>query len=550
MNFNLEKHTSVSRRPGPLVLCILDGVGYSEGREGDAYAAAHTPNLDWLHTNCLNRPLNAHGTHVGLPSDADMGNSEVGHNAIGGGRIVAQGAKLVNSAIETKELYEGTIWRKLIGNVRTKESTLHFIGLFSDGGVHAHIDHLKAMMEQAKAEGVKTFRIHTLLDGRDVGETSALEYILPFEEFLKEFSTDGVCAKIASGGGRMTLTMDRYGAEWPMVERGWNTHVHGQGRQFASAEEAVKTFRDEDGTIDQYLPGFVIGKGDVPVGKICDGDSVIFYNFRGDRGIEISRAFEEGDEFDEFDRGDRPDVEYAGMMEYDGDDHIPNQYLVAPPAINNPMCEFLSHNGISQLAISETQKYGHVTFFFNGNCSGKFDDKLENFVEIPSDVGGFDQRPWMKAVEITDYLEGAIRENKQDFLRVNYANGDMVGHTGNFNAARIAMEVLDTQVGRLVEAVKAVNGVLLITSDHGNCDEMYELDKAGHIKTDETGRQKPKTSHTLNQVPFIVFDPVNQKDFTLTTGEDTGLSHIAGTIFNFLGFQAPDIFARTILETK
>ncbi|EDM26214.1 phosphoglyceromutase [Lentisphaera araneosa HTCC2155] len=545
----LDKHPFITQRPGPVVLCILDGVGYSDHTEGDAYKAAHTPNLDWLHTNCQNRPLNAHGTHVGLPSDADMGNSEVGHNAIGGGRIVAQGAKLVNTALSTGALFEGEIWRKLSGNVREKSSTLHFIGLFSDGGVHSHLDHLKAMVEQARKEGIKSIRFHILLDGRDVSETSALDYVLPFEDYLTSLNAEGVSAKIASGGGRMTITMDRYGAEWDMVERGWNTHVHGEGRQFASAEEAIKTFREEDGFIDQYLPAFVVAENGQPVGRICSGDSVIFYNFRGDRSIEISQAFED-DEFPNFDRGDRPDVEYSGMMEYDGDDHIPKQYLVAPPAIDQPMCEFLSANGVGQLAISETQKYGHVTFFFNGNRSGKFDDKVEDFIEIPSDVGGYDLRPWMKAVEITDYLVPAICENRQPFVRVNYANGDMVGHTGNFNAARMAVEVVDVQVGRLMAAVKKANGVLLVTSDHGNCDEMFEFDKKGEVKRGENGKAKAKTSHTLNKVPFIVYDPASRNEFSLSEVQDAGLSHIAGTVFNLLGFQAPDVFNRTLLEKK
>ncbi|MCM8530883.1 MAG: 2,3-bisphosphoglycerate-independent phosphoglycerate mutase [Lentisphaeraceae bacterium] len=545
----LDKLTDFSRRPGPVVLCIMDGIGYSPYEDGDAYKAAHTPNLDELHRICPNKPLLAHGLSVGLPSDDDMGNSEVGHNAIGGGKIVSQGAKLVNEAIESKDMFAGDIWKKLTKNVIDKESTLHFVGLFSDGNVHSHINHLKAMITQAKDEGVKKIRCHILVDGRDVGETSALDYILPFEEFLKELNTAGLDIAIASGGGRMKLTMDRYEADWAMVEKGYNCHVHGKGRQFSSAEEAVNTYRSELECIDQNLPEFVIAKDGVPVGQIQDGDSVIFHNFRGDRSIEFSLAMQP-EEFTAFDRGDHPEIEYAGMMEYDGDLHIPTQYLVNPPLINGPMGEYLSHNGVSQFAISETQKYGHVTFFFNGNRSGKFDDKLETFIEIPSETTPFEENPWMKAAEITNSVVDAIQQNKSDFLRINYANGDMVGHTGNFDATRLACEVVDMQVGRLMKAVKKANGILLITADHGNADEMYERNKKGEAVVSETGRIKPRTSHSLNKVPFIVYDPQGASYVSFDDNEKAGLGNIASTCINLLGFQAPDEFAPSLINLK
>ncbi|NQZ55905.1 MAG: 2,3-bisphosphoglycerate-independent phosphoglycerate mutase [Lentisphaeraceae bacterium] len=541
----LDKLTDFSRRPGPLVLCIMDGIGYSPYEDGDAVKAAYTPNLDYLHQTCPSNPLNAHGLSVGLPTDDDMGNSEVGHNAIGGGRIVAQGAKLVNEAIATGSLFEGEIWKKLTNNVRNNTSTLHFIGLFSDGNVHSHINHLKAMIEHAKSEGIGRVRCHILVDGRDVGQTSALEYIEPFEEYLTELNANGLDIAIASGGGRMTLTMDRYGADWEMVEKGYNCHVHGIGRQFASAAEAVVTYREETSVIDQNLPEFVITKNGEPLGKIVDGDSVIFHNFRGDRSIEISQAFE-NDDFTAFDRGNRPDAEYAGMMEYDGDDHIPKQFLVDPPVIKEPMCEFLSFNGISQMAISETQKFGHVTFFFNGNRSGKFDDKLENFIEVPSDRISFEQRPWMKAAEITDNILNTIAEGKTDFIRCNYANGDMVGHTGDFNATRVAVEVVDMQVGRLMAAVKKAGGILMVTADHGNADDMFER-KKGKVVT-ENGIIKPRTSHSLNKVPFLIYDPQGKNDISFNTEIDGGLGNISSTCFNLLGIQAPSDFAPSLLK--
>ena len=359
----LDKIKNFKQPQGSLVLCIMDGIGYGKYEWGDAVANAHTPNLDWLHTHCKHRPITAHGKLVGLPSDDDMGNSEVGHNAIGGGKVVSQGAKLVNNAINTRTLFDGGIWKKLINNAVGHKSTLHFIGLFSDGNIHSHINHLKAMIEQAKKRGVCKVRLHILLDGRDVGETTALDYVLPFEQYLEQLSDSNFDIKIASGGGRMTITMDRYNADWKMVEKGYNTHVYGKARQFSSAEQAIKTYRDELGCIDQNLPEFVIAKEGQAVGKIQDNDSVIFYNFRGDRSIEISQAFE-NDDFSAFDRGTRPKVEYAGMMEYDGDNHIPKQYLVAPPLINNPLSEYLCDATLRSYAISETQKFGHITFFF------------------------------------------------------------------------------------------------------------------------------------------------------------------------------------------
>ncbi|HNE10618.1 MAG TPA: 2,3-bisphosphoglycerate-independent phosphoglycerate mutase, partial [Leptospiraceae bacterium] len=272
-----------------VLLVILDGVGYTkkDANAGNAIAGANLPTLNNLWNNHSTIHIKAHGTAVGMPSDDDMGNSEVGHNVLGCGRIFDQGAKLVSNSIDSGELFQGKVWKDLVTNVKTKNSTLHFLGLLSDGNVHSHIDHLKALIEAAKKEGVKSVRIHILLDGRDVPEKSALEYVLPFEKFLSEKRDNNFDIKIASGGGRMTITMDRYEADWSMVERGWNFHVKGEGRTFKSAEEAIETFRKEDPkVIDQYLPGFVIADEKGPVGKITDGDSVVFFNFRGDRAIE------------------------------------------------------------------------------------------------------------------------------------------------------------------------------------------------------------------------------------------------------------------------
>ncbi len=547
----LKKLSNFDGNKGPVLTIVMDGVGIAPDSEANAVAAAYTPTLDMLMKNYPMVSLKAHGTAVGLPSDDDMGNSEVGHNALGAGQVFAQGAKLVSQSIESGKMFASNTWKEIISNVKTNNGTLHFIGLFSDGNVHSHIDHLKAMIIKAKEESVSRVRIHILIDGRDVGETSALEYILPFEEFMDSLKSDSFDVMIASGGGRMKVTMDRYEADWSMVDRGWKTHVLGEGRQFACAADAVNAYREEYKVIDQDLPPFVIAENGTPVGTIEDGDSVIFYNFRGDRSIEISKAFDapEG-AFDKFDRVRVPNVVYAGMLEYDGDLHIPHKYLVSPPEITNTMSEYLTLTNVSQLAISETQKYGHVTYFWNGNRSGKFSDELETYIEVPSDVVPFEQRPWMKCAEITDKLIECLESGKYRYLRVNFPNGDMVGHTGSLLATRCSMEALDLQLARILAVLDKINGVALITADHGNADEMYEMDKkTGAPKSDKNGKFKAKTSHTLNPVPCIIYDNVNREKYTVK--EDNGkfgLSNVAATMVNLLGYEAPDMWDESIIE--
>lgn len=553
MNKILKKLDQFSGVKGPVMVVVMDGVGLAPDTISNAVKSAYTPNLDMLMGKYPMVPLKAHGTAVGLPSDDDMGNSEVGHNALGAGQVFAQGAKLVSNSIESGKMFKSETWKKLIANVKDNHSTLHFLGLFSDGNVHSHIDHLKAMVTEAKKEGVTRVRIHILLDGRDVGETSALDYINPFEAFLDGLRDADFDVMIASGGGRMQITMDRYEANWHMVEEGWKTHVLGIGRRFASAAEAVTTYRNELHVIDQDLPAFVIAKNGKPVGTIEDGDSVIFYNFRGDRSIEISKSFDapEG-QFDKFDRVRVPKVMYAGMLEYDGDLHIPKNYLVSPPEITNTMGEYLADTGIPVLAISETQKYGHVTYFWNGNRSGKFNDKLETYIEVPSDVVPFEQRPWMKCAEITDKLIEALRSSKYKFLRVNYPNGDMVGHTGSLAATRCSMEALDLQIGRLLPVIDELGGVAIITADHGNADEMFEMDKkTGLPKVDKNGKMKAKTSHTLNPVPCIFYDNTPAKEhYRVKTEGQFGLSDVAATVVNLLGYEKPAMWDDSIIEVK
>jgi 2,3-bisphosphoglycerate-independent phosphoglycerate mutase len=535
---HLEPLKNYNAFSGPVVFVIMDGVGIGKLDESDGVFMANTPVLDSLFQEPLFQKLKAHGKAVGLPSDEDMGNSEVGHNALGSGRVFAQGARLVNDAIATGKLFEGASWRSTINQARAGGS-VHFIGLLSDGNVHSNIEQLLAMIERCAQEEVATVRIHPLLDGRDVGEKSALTYLDRLEKKLAELNAGPRDYRIASGGGRMVTTMDRYGANWQVVERGWKAHVLGEGRQFSSAAEAVQTYYDEDPTsTDQYLDSFVIARDGEPVGTIQDGDAVIFFNFRGDRAIEISQAFDD-DDFDKFDRVRRPDVFYAGLMQYDGDAMIPKSFLVEPPSIERTISQYLCAEGVTSFATSETQKFGHVTYFWNGNNSGYIDEKLEKYIEITSDKVTFDQRPWMKAAEITDTMIDAIKSRKYKFLRVNYPNGDMVGHTGIVPSVRIAVETVDICLARLLPVIAAEKGVLVVTADHGNADCMY---------TEKKGKREPMVAHTLNPVPFIVKDFSGANALSLTEIEAPGLSNVAATLANLLGFEKPEDYDSSLLK--
>ena len=516
----------------PIVLVIMDGVGKGDGGSGDAVAVAKTPTLDHLLATCPHTYLKAHGTAVGLPSDEDMGNSEVGHNALGCGQVYSQGAKLVGESIGNGALYASATWKDLIANAQDK--TLHFLGLLSDGNVHSNIHHLIALLRQAKAEGVKNVRCHILLDGRDVPATSALEYVEMLENTLAELTGEGYDYRIASGGGRMQVTMDRYEANWAMVEKGWRTHVQGEGRLFATAAEAIETFRAETGCIDQDLPAFVIGENGQPVGQIRNGDSVILFNFRGDRAQEISLAFDRKD-FDKFDRPGYTGVKFAGMLQYDADLNIPENYLLQPPVITNTLTEVLCEAGVHEYAVSETQKYGHVTNFWNGNRSGKVREDLEVYEEIPSDVIPFEQAPAMKSKEITEKMLEAMASKRFGFIRCNYPNGDMVGHTGVLDAVIYAMECVDDGLKQIIEAADKYGYTVLITADHGNADQMTETKK---------GKTSVRTAHSLNAVPFIIYD--KDQDWTVLEGS-YGLANVAPTIVKMMGLTAPACWEKSIV---
>ncbi|MGM0663992.1 MAG: 2,3-bisphosphoglycerate-independent phosphoglycerate mutase [Thermodesulfobacteriota bacterium] len=532
-----------SGRKGPLLLIIMDGVGIGENGEENAFFMANTPSLDALFKGPLFTEIQAHGTAVGLPTDGDMGNSEVGHNALGAGRVFAQGALLVNEALDTGRIFESPVWGEITDRA-CSGGTVHFIGLLSDGNVHSHIDHLYRLLDYCAGSGFPRVRVHALLDGRDVGERSALDYIIPTQEKLKRLSEEkGLDFAIASGGGRMKVTMDRYYSDWSIVQKGWEAHVRGKGRPFRSAEEAVRAYYEEDPHItDQYLDAFVVvDKKGRPKGPIVDGDAVVLFNFRGDRAIEISEAFTR-ENFSAFDRGPVPDVVFAGIMQYDGDTGLPPKFLVQPPLIQGTVSEYLCATGVPMFAISETQKYGHVTYFWNGNKSGYVDRSLETYVEIPSDRIQFDKAPRMKAEEITESTISMLRQGAYRFGRLNFANGDMVGHTGVMEAAVTAAETVDGCVGELLSVIDELRGIAVVTADHGNLDEMFTLSPEG--------KRIPKTAHTLNPVPFAIYDPGYLGEYEMAPLEKRGLSNVAATILNLLGFDKPDEYDPSLIKPK
>ena len=540
MALELHRHSSFTGRTGPVLLVIADGVGIAPPGPSNAVTEADTPTLDALLASPLSTQLCAHGVAVGLPSDDDMGNSEVGHNALGAGRVFAQGAKLVNHALATGSLFATDVWRTVAAH--GQEHTVHFLGLHSDGGVHASNEQLYQLLERAAIDGVRRVRVHILLDGRDVPARSALDYIAQTEQVLQKINEHhGADFRIGSGGGRMNITMDRYDADWAMVQRGYECHTHGVGRPFRSATEAVETMYTESTTGDQYLAAFVVvDDAGTPVGTMHDGDAVVLFNFRGDRAIEISRAYEEPD-FAVFDRGQHPEVYFCGMLQYDGDALVPKHYLVEPPVIERTVSEYLCAEGVRSFAISETQKFGHVTYFWNGNRSGYIDPALETYVEIPSDRIPFDQAPAMKVPEITARTIELLRTGEYRFGRLNFPSGDMVGHTGNLAATIEAMETIDRCVAELLTVIDELGGVLVYTADHGNADIMY---------TETAGVRSPKTSHTLNPVPFVIHDAAWNREYVLDPPPGAGLANVASTLLDLLGFVPPADYEPSIVRIQ
>lgn len=518
---------------GPVVLVVMDGVGLRDQTEGNAVKQAHLETLNDLMAKYPTASLGAAGKYVGVPAD-DMGNSEVGHNAMGAGEIVLQRSAAVEHAVNSGEIFATSTWREIINQIHTHHSTLHFMGIFSDGNVHSNIAHLEKMLAQAQQDGVQRIRVHALIDGRDVPPQSEPKFIQRLEKFIHGLGDPDY--KIASGGGRMVITCDRYENDWAMVEKGWRTHVLGEGRQFTNATAAIEAYRAENKDLqDQYMPPFVIAENGQAIGTIQDGDAVVYIDFRADRAIEMAQAFTY-DDFPHFDRIRRPNVYFAGMTEYNEDLHVPAHVLVGSPNFEHTLPEYLAAKGLKQYAISETVKFGHITYYFNGNSYHVPDGEDEE--EVASYTEPFNTRPWMRSAEITDKLIAAIESQKYDFLRVNYPGGDMVGHFGELEPTINAMESIDICLRRIVEAVNKLGGITVITADHGNAEEL--------LNTDGT----PKTAHTTNRVPCIfVDDTENAQHYRLTLG-DRGLANLAATIAILLGQEPHAAWLPPIIEEE
>ncbi|KAK2967747.1 hypothetical protein RJ640_000661 [Escallonia rubra] len=548
-----------------LAMVVLDGWGEAHANQYNCISVADTPIMDSLKNVLILlfsvfslmfagapekwRLVRAHGKAVGLPTEDDMGNSEVGHNALGAGRIYAQGAKLVDFALASGKIYDGEGFNYI------KESfeggTLHLIGLLSDGGVHSRLDQLLLLLKGASERGAKRIRVHILTDGRDVLDGSSVGFVETLENDLSKLRENGVDAQIASGGGRMYVTMDRYENDWEVVKRGWDAQVLGEApHKFKSALEAVKKLREAPQANDQYLPPFVIvddsGKA---VGPIFDGDAVVTLNFRADRMVMAAKAFEYED-FDKFNRVRVPKIRYAGMLQYDGELKLPSQYLVSPPEIERTSGEYLVHNGVRTFACSETVKFGHVTFFWNGNRSGYFNPEMEEYVEIPSDSGiTFNVKPKMKALEIAEKARDAILSRKFEQVRVNLPNSDMVGHTGDIEATVVACKAADEAVKIILDAIEQVGGIYVVTADHGNAEDMVKRNKKGDPALDKSGNIQILTSHTLEPVPIAIGGPGllpgvrYRKDVP-----DGGLANVAATVMNLHGFEAPSDYETTLIE--
>ncbi|ONK62743.1 uncharacterized protein A4U43_C07F7680 [Asparagus officinalis] len=549
-SWKLKEHPKIPKGKAVAVV-VLDGWGEANPDKYNCIHVAETPTMDSLKKGAPDRwrLVRAHGTAVGLPTEDDMGNSEVGHNALGAGRIFAQGAKLVDLALASGKIFEGEGFKYIKESFNS--NTLHLIGLLSDGGVHSRLDQLQLLLKGASERGAKRICVHILTDGRDVLDGSSVKFIETLENDLTKLREKGTDAKIASGGGRMYVTMDRYENDWEVVKRGWDAQVLGEAPyNFRCAIEAVKKLRAEPKSNDQYLPPFVIvDESGKPVGPIVDGDAVVTFNFRADRMVMLAKALEYQD-FDKFDRVRFPKIRYAGMLQYDGELKLPNHYLVSPPEIERTSGEYLVHNGIRTFACSETVKFGHVTFFWNGNRSGYFNPALEEYVEVPSDSGiTFNVKPKMKAMEIAEKARDAILSGKFDQIRVNLPNGDMVGHTGDIEATIVACKAADEAVKMILDAIEKVGGIYVVTADHGNAEDMVKRNKAGQPLLDKNGQIQILTSHTLEPVPIAIGGP-GLGNFVRFRKDvpSGGLANVAATVMNLHGFEAPSDYETTLIE--
>lgn len=522
----------------PLLNIILDGYGIGENSSSNAIFQANTPFFDSLIQNFPNTQLKAHGRHVGLPGKTNLGGSEVGHMIMGAGRIVKQKPTKIKDAIYDGSFFESPVLKKAYQSAKNGQA-LHLFGLLSDGNVHSHIDHFIAIIEGAEKAGVSNLYIHALLDGRDVGIQTADIYVEKIERLLNQINDRNTNYeyRIASAGGRELITMDR-DKDWPKVKLGWETSVMGEsGIYFNSATEGILHFRSQQkGLIDQSIPPFNIKRPDGSIPKIMDGDAVINVNFRGDRAVELTRVFVE-DDFNEFDITYKPKVYFAGLTCYDKDLNIPENYIVTDDSVTDPFGKRILNLGLNQFRVTETQKFAHITFFYNGGYKTPLDDKKEKYFLVKSDpVEMFEEKPEMKAYEIAEKTIECLRSGEYDFGLINFANADMIGHTGNLPAAIKAIETLDKMLQKICEVIKEIGGIAVITADHGNADEMS-------VHNTQTEQSEVSAKHSINPVPFIIYDPTFKNDYSLkqlSEIPDIGLSHIAATNFVLLGQSVPD----------
>ena len=526
---------------GPLIHVVLDGWGVGAPDETNAIHQAALPIMDRLRQHFPYTQLWTHGKYVGLPSENDLGGSEVGHMTMGAGIIKQQGPTLIRKLIQSGDFFKIPALSKIIKNCLNHDTPLHLLGLLSDGNIHSHLDHMQAIVRHAFQAGIRRCYVHALLDGRDVGVQSALTYTEPFEKLFAELKEQRaeIDYAFASGGGREAITMDRDN-NWEKVEAGWNIHVQGKSENsFPCIKDAIEYFRIKSpGIIDQDIPGFVIVRNGKAIAPIEDNHGLIFTNFRGDRAIEFSRAIL-ADDFPHFERPVRPQVMFAGMTQYDQDNEIPPEYLVGTPEVDDPFGKRILELGLKQFRLTETQKYPHVTFFYNGGYREPLDSSMENYHLIASDkIQSFASQPAMKAGEIRNKAVEFIRSGEYQYGLINFANADMVGHTGDFQAAVHAVETIDAALNSIVSTIDEMKGLLVITADHGNADQM--------LIQNSNGTMEINTKHSLNPVPFMIFDPLYNGDYHLKPfGEDfnNNLSNVAATNFILLGQSVPDDLA-------
>lgn len=495
------------------LLMIMDGVGLNDEEKGNAFKLANTPNIDKYISKYPNTYVATSGMAVGLP-EGQMGNSEVGHTNIGAGRIVYQELTRITKEINEGKFFENSELKNAMDNAKKEGKALHIVGLLSDGGVHSHIDHLFALLKMAKNNGLENVYVHAILDGRDTPPTSAIEYVKELEEKMKEIGI----GKIATLTGRY-YAMDRDN-RWERVKLAYDAMANGIGNFFKTAQKAIETSYEIQEFDEFVKPIVMVGEDGKPLGSVKNGDSIIYFNFRPDRARELTKAFMLED-FNGFEREKIQDLTFVTMTKYD--DSIKNVGIAYKPVeLKNTLGEYLSNNGYTQLRIAETEKYAHVTFFFNGGKEEPYNGEGRILVPSPK-VATYDLKPEMSAYEVTDNVVEAIDSKKYDVIIINYANGDMVGHTGNLEKTIEAVEALDKCVGRVISKIEEVGGEALITADHGNCEYMLDL------KTGE-----PITSHSTFDVPFIV---VSNRIKSLKNGR---LCDIAPTLLTLMDEKIPE----------